>query len=608
MKIIIFFLSFLCLLISCKHSTDQTKGTSDNNALQKEVQDFLDTYNKEYVKYYTASSEAEWLSNTHIVEGDTMNTFHTKAANEQYAQFLGNKTNIDASKKYLGQKDQLTELQWRQLETILFLAGDKPETASEIVKERIAAEVAQTEKLYGYKFMLNNKELTPNDIDNALKESTNLATRLSVWKASKEIGKELKPGLLKLRDLRNKTVQALDYADFFSYQVSEYGLSADSMMADCHKMIQEVWPLYRELHTYARYELAKKYKAPVPDLIPAHWLQNRWGQDWSNMVNVEGFDLDKIIAAKGDKWCVEQSERFYMSLGFDSLPESFYEKSDLYVLPKDAKHKKNTHASAWHLNLNDDVRSLMSIVPNAEWYETTHHEFGHIYYYLEYSNPNVPPVLRKGANRAYHEAIGSMMGLAAMQKPFLQGLGLIDEKTQVDHLQLLLKEALNFIVFIPWSAGVMSSFEYDLYHKNLSADQLNKTWWNYVKKYQGIVPPEPRDEMYCDAASKTHINDDAAQYYDYALSFVLLFQIHDHISRNILKQAPQTTNYYGNKAIGKFLHDILSKGATADGKKLLKDNTGEDLNAKAMLRYFAPLMSYLKEVNKGRTYSLSESI
>ena len=47
----------------------------------------------------------------------------------------------------------------------------------------------------------------------------------------------------------------------------------------------------------------------------------------------------------------------------------------------------------------------MSVVPNSEWYETTHHELGHIYYYLSYTNPDVPPLLRGGANRAYHDAL-----------------------------------------------------------------------------------------------------------------------------------------------------------------------------------------------------------
>ena len=158
----------------------------------------------------------------------------------------------------------------------------------------------------------------------------------------------------------------------------------------------------------------------------------------------------------------------------------------------------------------------------------------------------------------------------------------------------LLKEALNYIVFILFSAGTMTHFEHDLYVDSISDDQFNAKWWEYVSKFQGIVPPSERGEDYCDAASKTHINNDAAQYYDYALSYVLLFQFHNHIAENILMQDPRATNYYGNTEVGKFLHDVLSPGATRDWRELLKETTGEDINAKAMLNYFAPLMDYLK--------------
>lgn len=118
------------------------------------------------------------------------------------------------------------------------------------------------------------------------------------------------------------------------------------------------------------------------------------------------------------------------------------------------------------------------------------------------------------------------------------------------------------------------------------------------------MPPSERGEEYCDAASKTHINDDAAQYYDYALSYVLLFQMHDYIATHILKEDPRATNYYGRMEVGDFLRSILDKGMTEDWRKLLKEKTGEDLNARAMLNYFAPLMGYLKEKNKGRNYTL----
>jgi len=382
-------------------------------------------------------------------------------------------------------------------------------------------------------------------------------------------------------------------------------MTTAEMMQMNQRFIKEIWPLYRELHTYARYALAKKYHVKdVPDYLPADWLPNRWGQDWGPMVTVKGIDLDGVLAHKKAAWLVEQAERFYISLGFEKLPQSFWDRSSLYPAPQNAGYKKNNHASAWHMDLDHDVRSLMSVEPNAEWYETAHHELGHIYYYLSYSRPQVPLLLRSGANRAFHEAIGSMMGLAAMQKPFLQNLNLIPQNVKTDKMQKLLKEALNYIVFIPWAAGVMTEFEHDLYSENLAHDQYNVRWWALKKKYQGIVPPSARGEEYCDAASKTHINNDAAQYYDYSLSYVLLFQIHDHIAKKILKEDPRSTNYYGNKAVGEFLKGLLEPGATVDWRQLMKEKLGEEISAKAMLDYFQPLLEYLKKVNAGRKYTI----
>jgi peptidyl-dipeptidase A len=225
---------------------------------------------------------------------------------------------------------------------------------------------------------------------------------------------------------------------------------------------------------------------------------------------------------------------------------------------------------------------------------------------MSYSTPEVPIILRKGANRAFHEGVGSMMGLAAMQKPFLEGIGLFPEGTQADSIQTMLREALNYIVFIPWSAGVMTDFENSLYGENLAPAQYNAKWWELVQKYQGISAPDERSPELCDAATKTHIIDDAGQYYDYAISYVLLFQLHDHIAREILHQDPHATNYYGHKEVGDFLRTILSPGATKDWRQLTRDATGSDLSAQAMLRYFDPLMQYLQEQNKGRKYTLPD--
>jgi len=156
------------------------------------------------------------------------------------------------------------------------------------------------------------------------------------------------------------------------------------------------------------------------------------------------------------------------------------------------------------------------------------------------------------------------------------------------------------VPFIPWAAGTMSHWEHDLYEENMPEGEWNKRWWEDVAKYQGVVPPEPRGEEHCDACTKTHINDDPAQYYDYAVATVLKYQLHEHIAREILHQDPRSCNYYGSKEVGDFLRSILRKGQTEDWRKVIREATGSDLSTRPMLEYFRPLLEWLKKQNAGR--------
>lgn len=574
-----------------------------------DVAEFIENYTATYTTLYKVAAEAEWASNTVIIDGVETIDEVTKLANEALALHTGSVETIEKVRGYLAKPEGLTPLQVMQLETILYAAANNPQTVPELVKSRIAAENDENTRLFAFTFEVDGEELTPNQIDKILEESTDLEERRKVWEASKEVGVVLKDGLVELVELRNQTVAALGYDDFFSYEVADYDMTTDEMIALNQRFVRELWPLYRELHTWARYHLADRYGVDqVPDMLPADWIPNRWGQDWSSLVDVEGIDLDAALEERGSEWLVKQAERFYVSLGFDPLPKSFYEKSSLYPVPEGAGYKKNTHASAWHMDLENDVRSLMSVEPNARWYETTHHELGHIYYYMAYTNPDVPPLLREGANRAFHEGIGSLLGMASMQKPFLAEVGLIDGDVETDDMQQLLKEALAQVVFIPFSAGTMTHFERDLYAGHLPADRYNERWWQHVEKFQGIVPPTERGEHYADAATKTHIINDAAQYYDYALSYIILHQLHAHIANEILKQDPRATNYFGNKEVGSFLNGILKQGAVGDWREIMKESLGEEISAKPMLAYYEPLIDYLKEQNRGRRYTLPETL
>ncbi|MEN9340604.1 MAG: hypothetical protein RIQ62_1916, partial [Bacteroidota bacterium] len=197
-----FSLFALALLCAC--------GNGDKK-IQTEAQQFLDSYSTKYLELITAANEASWKSNIQIIEGDSTNALATRKTGEALATFTGSESVIKQAKAFLANKEQLTELQQKQIENILFQAANNPATVDSLVKARIKAETEQTEKLFGFQYKIGDKKVTTNEIDDILKDETDLAKRRQAWEASKEVGKGLKTGLENLRGLRNKTVQALGF-------------------------------------------------------------------------------------------------------------------------------------------------------------------------------------------------------------------------------------------------------------------------------------------------------------------------------------------------------------------------------------------------------------
>ncbi|MEL6612308.1 MAG: peptidase, partial [Bacteroidota bacterium] len=184
--------------------------------VRAEADAFLDLYTRGMLPLYYASALAEWDANTRIVEVDTLTAAKVRAANEAFAAYTGSVDHIERARGFLERRDALTELQTKQLEAVLYAAAQNPQTVPDLVRERIAAEAAQNDALFGYTFTLYGEEITPNEIARLLRESDDLDEREQVWLASKEVGPTLTPGLESLRGLRNQTVQALGYDDYFT--------------------------------------------------------------------------------------------------------------------------------------------------------------------------------------------------------------------------------------------------------------------------------------------------------------------------------------------------------------------------------------------------------
>ncbi|BDU75028.1 M2 family metallopeptidase [Mesoterricola silvestris] len=566
------------------------------NPVQERAERFLKVVEAGYQALTYVQQQASWAASTDV---KPVHDASAETAGKALAAFNGNPVLILEARDLLRHKDQLQETTWRELEWVLFNAAEGPMTNPRLTGDRIAAETLQASLMNGFTWHLDGKPISANGLDDILASSNDLARRRQAWEASKENGIPLRENLLRLRDLRNGCARELGYPDYFALQVAKHGMTPAEMVDMHHRFLKELRPLYLQLHTWVKYEMAKKYHQPVPRTIPAHWINNRWSQNWTGFV--EGVDFDPYFKGWTPEKVVKTAENFYVGLGFPKLPASFWAKSDLYPVPAGSERKKNSHASCWHLDLDTDVRALMSVEPNMEWFGTCHHELGHGYYFISYTNPAVPPLLRTSANPSFHEGIGELIALATRQIPYLKSTGVLPPGYQPDAMKILLNDALEVAIpFMFWASGTMTEWEAEFYGKAMPADKLNERWWQIVKEEQGVEPPSPRDERFCDPATKTHINDTPAYYYNYAMATVFKYQMHDYICRNILHQDVHAADYSNRKDVGAFLKAFMEKGATVDWRKLLKDTTGEDLSTRAMAEYFRPLTQWLETQNKGR--------
>ena len=566
-----------------------------------DVTTFLDDYNATYRDLWTAAETARWQANVDIGETNTIASVRSAQA---LADHIGSRKIIDQLQR-LRQTPDLSELHARQLERAWQLAAEYPGTSPATVRKLITLEARQSAMLHEHAYRLtlpgqDPREVTTAELDRLLLETIAPGQRQTIWDCAKTVGPSLKDDLTELQALRNAVARSMGFSSYFGLQAADYGMTSSELMMLMDDLVEGIRPLYEQLHCWVRYELAARYGvSEVPRLMPAAWLPDRWGRAWPGVV--AEVDLDGMLRNVSPQWLIEQGERFYMSLGFSPLPLTFWGRSDLYPLPDDANRVKSTEPSAWHINLDQDVRTLMAVRNDMRWFREVHRQLGHVYYDLTYADSEVPYLLRGGANRAFHSAVGNLAELASSQLTYMLEIELIDAVEAPDQVRWLLSQALSGpVVSVPFLCGTVAHWEHDLYEGELPRHQFNTRWWDHALTYQGIVAPGGRGEDFCDPATFAPVVEKPARAYDEALSLVIMHQLHRYICREILDQDVHEAKYYGNTRVGVYLESILASGAMRDWSRLLYEATGEPLSASAMLDYYEPLLSWLQEQNQGR--------
>jgi peptidyl-dipeptidase A len=450
------------------------------------------------------------------------------------------------------------------------------------------------------------KDLTA--IDKILQKTRKADEALALWQGWHDgVGKAERDNFMKYVPLANAGAKAIGFKDVAEMWKSSYDMTADAFEAETDRLYSQMKPLYEQLHCYTRRKLNKIYgdkNVSLTGPIPAHLTGNMWAQTWGWLYkDLEPFpgqppiDVTKTLEAKwDDQKMVRTAEAFYTSLGMPALPATFWERS-MFQKPKGKEAV--CHASAWDVSYNNDLRIKMCIQKTHEELDVIHHELGHNYYQMAYHKE--PVLIQNGANDGFHEAIGDTVVLS-MTPDYLKEKGLLAKTVKNDKITInrQMNTALEKIAFLPWGL-LVDKWRWDVFSGKVKPDEYNSHWWALRLKYQGVAPAAARPADAFDPGAKYHVPANVP-YMRYFLAAVLQFQFH----RALCKKAGHTgplheCSIYGNKAAGEVFWRMLSRGASQPWQDILFEMTGErQMDASAILEYFAPLKTWLEEQNKGQ--------
>ncbi|HEY6661433.1 MAG TPA: M2 family metallopeptidase [Sphingomicrobium sp.] len=569
------------------------------------AREFIAKVEKDLYDFSVISGRAAWVNATYITDDtDALNAYFGTIGTEKTIEYA-KEAAIFAQVPGL---DPDTARKLNILRTALVLpAPSTPGAAAEL--NEIATRLQST---YGKgRATLDGKTITGDEAEErmgTLRDPNRLKEVWTSWHTN--VGRPMRPDYRRLVEIANAGSKELGFADTGALWRSNYDMTPEEFSAMYDRLWGEMKPLYIQLHCYTRAKLNQKYGnsvQPASGPIRADLLGNMWAQEWGNIYDVVaprgagdiGYNLeDLLVKAKYDPVkMVKTGERFYTSLGFPALPDSFWTRSQI-TRPRD--REVICHASAWDVDNQNDLRIKMCTRVNADDFVTIHHELGHNFYQRAYNQQ--PYLYLNGANDGFHEAIGDFIALSVTPEYLVQ-IGVLDRSkvpSPDKDIGLLLRQAMDKVAFLPFGL-LVDKWRWGVFDGSIPSSSYEAGWTNLRQQYQGIVPPVPRTEADFDPGAKFHIPGNTP-YARYFLARILQFQFYKAACDISGWRGPlHRCSFYGNKQVGQRLNAMLAMGASKPWPDALQAFTGSrEMSGKPMLEYFAPLQAWLEEQNRGR--------
>jgi peptidyl-dipeptidase A len=583
-----------------------TPAPSADDALVAEAVQFVAALEPTLRKLTVDAALASWANETDLTPAHEAAT-----AKASEVQSVETTKLVKAARKFEAVAGKLDPDTRRQLMLLKFAAQPSPDDPAQAAE--LAALAAKMDSEYGKGVCTTVKgKETCQDIEHwskLLQDERRPDKLLATWKTWHDaIGHKIRDSFVRYVELANAGARGIGFANVASLWKSGYDMPEAEFAAQTDKLWGQVKPLYDQLHCYTRRKLNQKYGDKVvakTGLIPSHLLGNMWAQSWDYLYpelepykGTAQIDVTPVLKKRYDaKKMVQMGEAFYTSLGMDPLPATFWERSQLV---KPAGKNVVCHASAWDVQYENDLRIKMCINLNQEDLWTIHHELGHDYYFHYYYK--LPILYQGGANDGFHEAIGDAIQLS-MTPEYLKAKGLLATVVKNDKATInqQMQVALGKIAFLPFGL-LVDKWRWDVFSGEVKPDQYNQHWWDLKKQYQGVAPPTARAATDFDPGAKYHVAANVP-YMRYFLAAVLQFQFHKALCAKAGFHGPlHECSIYGNKDAGAAYMKMLALGASKPWQDALFELTGtREMDAGAILEYFAPLQGWLTEQNQGQS-------
>lgn len=403
----------------------------------------------------------------------------------------------------------------------------------------------------GFKPQIDGKNVTEKEIQDILKNSTDVELRKKAYIAEQSSGDAIADKMIQLVKQRNEYAKANGYNTYYEMMLEKYGTSQEKLTKLLNDLDEKSDAAYKKLTAKNNQKICEKFGITEEEIRP--WHKGLLQADNPIKMADEYFTTDNLVPI---------ATEMYTKMGWpiDKMPIGM----DLF--PRD---NKNGHGFCFQIEAGKDARILANLYGDKSSMETLLHESGHAVYDLGLPL-SLPFFDRNPASSVMTESVAMLMeSLPEREGIYAKQIGMPKELND----KLEEKRISNLTGFVK-SYVFYANFEKELY-ENPDQD-VKKLWFDLKQKHIGANPP---DELNNEWATVPHFLSHPGYLQNYLRAEVMGAQIYEAAHEKIgcdLSDTTETAKF--------FQENIFQYGSSKSEDEIMKIATGKELDAEAFCR------------------------